>query len=186
MVLRRKYDPTNKKLVFATLRREILAARLKVTLDAQLNRETSPVVMALSMMNLPPIVRRPHRGNVGEGSETASLTRKERLFNVLRREIRAARLKVVLDEQLNRESSPTAVALSRMALPPLVGLDEGIENGNVRRAYDPTNKEQVFERLRREIRAAQLKVSLDEELGRETSPTVIALSRMQPPPTDGA
>jgi hypothetical protein len=54
---RRTYDPTNKDQVFATLRREILAARLKVTLDEQLNRETSPTVKALAGMKLPPIVR---------------------------------------------------------------------------------------------------------------------------------
>lgn len=33
MTDRRTYDPTRKEQVFATLRREILAARLKVTLD---------------------------------------------------------------------------------------------------------------------------------------------------------
>ena len=50
---RRTYDPTNKEQVFATLRREILAARLKVTLDEQLNRETSPTVKPLGKMKLP-------------------------------------------------------------------------------------------------------------------------------------
>ncbi|WP_354191377.1 hypothetical protein [Arthrobacter sp. UYCu712] len=52
-------DPARKEQVFATLRREILAARLKVVLDEQLNRETSPTVKALAQMKLPPIVR-PH------------------------------------------------------------------------------------------------------------------------------
>ncbi|WP_193342621.1 hypothetical protein [Pseudarthrobacter sp. AB1] len=47
----------HKDEVFATLRREILAARLKVTLDEQLNRETSPTVKSLAQMKLPPIVR---------------------------------------------------------------------------------------------------------------------------------
>lgn len=55
-------DPTRKEQVFATLRREILAARLKVTLDEQLNRETSPTVRALAQMKLPPIVKPEHRG----------------------------------------------------------------------------------------------------------------------------
>lgn len=50
-------DPTNKEQVFATLRREILAARLKVTLDEQLGRATSPTVTRLSKMKLPPIAR---------------------------------------------------------------------------------------------------------------------------------
>ncbi|QSZ47914.1 hypothetical protein AYX22_05505 [Arthrobacter sp. D5-1] len=43
--------------MFRKLRREILAARLKVTLDEQLNRKTSPTVKRLSEMKLPPIVR---------------------------------------------------------------------------------------------------------------------------------
>ncbi|MDD1477927.1 hypothetical protein [Arthrobacter sp. H16F315] len=59
---RRTYDPTNKEQVFATLRREILAARLKVTLDEQLGRETSRTVKALAQMKLPPIVRPNYRG----------------------------------------------------------------------------------------------------------------------------
>jgi hypothetical protein len=41
---RRAYDPTNSKEAFATLRREIVAARLKLTLDEQLGRPTSPKV----------------------------------------------------------------------------------------------------------------------------------------------
>ncbi|MDJ0356058.1 hypothetical protein [Paenarthrobacter sp. PH39-S1] len=50
-------NPTRKEQVFAMLRREILAARLKVTLDEQLDRETSPTVKALAQMKLQPIVR---------------------------------------------------------------------------------------------------------------------------------
>ncbi|MET3721150.1 hypothetical protein ABIB27_003016 [Arthrobacter sp. UYEF21] len=48
-------DPARKEQVFATLHREILAARLKVTLDEQLNRETSSMVQQLA--KLPSIVR---------------------------------------------------------------------------------------------------------------------------------
>lgn len=54
----RSYDPTNKEQVFATLRREILAARLKVTLDEQLGRLTSDTVKRLAGMKLPRIARR--------------------------------------------------------------------------------------------------------------------------------
>ncbi|KIA72657.1 hypothetical protein ANMWB30_24250 [Arthrobacter sp. MWB30] len=43
--------------MFKKLRREILAARLKVTLDEQLNRKTSPTVRRLSEMKLPPIIK---------------------------------------------------------------------------------------------------------------------------------
>ncbi|MDJ0356061.1 hypothetical protein [Paenarthrobacter sp. PH39-S1] len=57
MTYRRTYDPANRDQVFATLRREILAARLKVTLDEQLGRQTSPTVKRLAGMKLPPIGR---------------------------------------------------------------------------------------------------------------------------------
>lgn len=57
MARTRKYKPTRKEQVFDTLRREILAARLKVTLDEQLNRPTSVTVKRLAMMKLPPMVK---------------------------------------------------------------------------------------------------------------------------------
>lgn len=56
-------EPATKDRVFATLRREILAARLKVTLDGQLRRETSPTVIRLSNMAFPPMPRRVGRGD---------------------------------------------------------------------------------------------------------------------------
>lgn len=50
-------DPERRDQVLRTLRREILAARLKVTLDEQLNRETSPTVKRRARMKLPPVRR---------------------------------------------------------------------------------------------------------------------------------
>ncbi len=59
----KRSEPANKVEVFATLRREILAARLKVTLDGQLGRETSATVKRLAGMRLPPIARPHQRGH---------------------------------------------------------------------------------------------------------------------------
>lgn len=56
----RAYDPENRDQVFDTLRREILAARVKVTLDKELNRPTSDTVKRLAGMKLPPIVKMNH------------------------------------------------------------------------------------------------------------------------------
>lgn len=47
----------HKRQLSDRLRREILAARLKVTLDEQLNRETSDIVNALASMKLPRVAR---------------------------------------------------------------------------------------------------------------------------------
>lgn len=52
---------TGKDRVFATLRREILAARLMVTLDEELHRDTLPTVKRLAEMKLPPLVRQSSR-----------------------------------------------------------------------------------------------------------------------------
>lgn len=57
MTNRRKYKPASKDEVFSTLRREILAARLMVILDGQLNRDISTTVIRLAGMKLQPIVR---------------------------------------------------------------------------------------------------------------------------------
>jgi hypothetical protein len=57
MTYRRTYDPTNREQVASALRKEIRAARLKITLDRKLGRETSPQVKLLAGLTLPPLVR---------------------------------------------------------------------------------------------------------------------------------
>lgn len=67
----RTYDPKRKSEVFDTLRREILAARLKVTLDQQLKRTSSPTVQRLAQMKLPPIIV-PRYEPIRAGAEQAT------------------------------------------------------------------------------------------------------------------
>ncbi|MGP5608415.1 hypothetical protein [Arthrobacter rhombi] len=55
--------------VFDTIRREILAARLKVTLDQELERKTSPTVKRLSQMKLTPLVAPTARSYKASGHE---------------------------------------------------------------------------------------------------------------------
>lgn len=78
MTDRRTYDLTRKEQVFATLRREILAARLKVTLDEQLHRETSPTVKHLTGMKLPPIAKAYCRSRDTQADAVAPVTSHER------------------------------------------------------------------------------------------------------------
>ena len=66
----RRYSADSKDEIFDTLRREILAARLKVTLDEQLNRKTSSTVKQLAQMKLPPIVRLSEHGERAKVTET--------------------------------------------------------------------------------------------------------------------
>lgn len=76
MTYRRTYDPTNREEVASTLRKEIRAARLKITLDKKLGRETSPQVKLLAGLTLPPLVRTFHRSGDakadGDGSVAAT------------------------------------------------------------------------------------------------------------------
>lgn len=91
-----------KRQLFVELRRNILAARLKVTLDEQLGRDTSDTVKRLAAMKLPPMPRRP--------DEDAATT--------LRRLIPLAKLRVTLDQELGRVTPPNVKALSLMKRPP--------------------------------------------------------------------
>lgn len=57
MVSQRAYDPTDRDQVVAELRREILAARLKVTIDKKLKRKPSAASLRLAGTKLPPTGR---------------------------------------------------------------------------------------------------------------------------------
>ena len=59
------HDPDHGLWVLRTMRREIRAARLKVILDEELERDTSPMVQHLAQMSLPPIVDSRSRGSEG-------------------------------------------------------------------------------------------------------------------------
>jgi ribosome maturation protein Sdo1 len=60
MTERKKISAERRDEMFAKLRRNILIARLKVTLDKELNRPTTPAQKALAEMKLPPM-RSHHR-----------------------------------------------------------------------------------------------------------------------------
>lgn len=94
-------DSIGKKEVFIKLRREILAARLRATLDEQLGRVTPETVKRLAGMKLPALPREPD----------------EDAITTLRRLIPLARLRVTLDEQLGRDTPSNVRALSKMDRP---------------------------------------------------------------------
>ena len=69
MTYRRTYDRNDRDQVAAALRKEIRAARLKVTLDKKQGRETSPQVKLLAGLTLPPLVRQFHRARNAQADE---------------------------------------------------------------------------------------------------------------------
>ena len=120
MTVQRKYDPTRKDQVFNTLRRETLAARLKITLDEKLGEQTSETVKKLASMTLPPRIRGNRDDAELPGSRTYDRSRKDQVSGTLRLEILAARLKITVDAKLGEHTSETVKKLANMTLPPLV------------------------------------------------------------------
>lgn len=241
--------PTNRQYgkgyVFKVLRREILAAQLKVALDENLGRPTSDKVKRLAAMDLPRIGRRSYRNEDDSDRRTCDSPNEDAAAGTSRRDILVARLKVAVNELLGRETSSKTMRQSRMKLAPIIRLhhrarevaycrtdgptnkeqvfgscpararepgarshgqgtgpssphcyetagsdevsagrqikQEG-QTSTYRRNYDPTNRDEVASTLRKEIRAARLKVTLDKKLGRETSPHVKLLAGMTLPP----
>ncbi|WDF33723.1 hypothetical protein PTW37_01985 [Arthrobacter agilis] len=106
----------------------------------------------------------------------------EELLKTLRREIFAAEMKVILDKELGRETSPTVKRLAALKLPPRARLHEPLAKAAEPETIRRTRTDELLKTLRREIFAAEMKVILDKELGRQTSPTVRKLARMKRPP----
>ena len=81
----------------------------------------------------------------------------------IRRGIRAARLRVVCDQALGRETPEAVVRLANLRLPEL-----------------PTDgsREAKAMKIRQGIRAAQLRVALDKARGRETPEAVVRLAEL--------
>lgn len=104
------------------------------------------------------------------------------VLDTRRREIHAARLKIILDDKLGRVTSPEVKRLAEMESPSVRRpfnrnyLNLG-DQADERRSH----RDQVLDTLRREIYAARLKIILDEQLGRETSPEVRRLAGMKAP-----
>ncbi|PYI69826.1 hypothetical protein CVV68_01600 [Arthrobacter livingstonensis] len=96
MANKSKYTGWSKDQFMATLRREILAARLKVTLDEQLHRETSLTVKRLANMKLP----RMRTPGCRIGSDPADALVRRAL------DVRAGRPKTVPAAEVLRELGP--------------------------------------------------------------------------------
>ncbi|MGJ9426853.1 hypothetical protein ACHABX_13545 [Nesterenkonia halotolerans] len=72
-----KYAGLSKEQMFDILRREILAARLKITLDMRQGRTTPPEVQGLAAMELPPARwAMPKQGRSREGDHGCSCAAK--------------------------------------------------------------------------------------------------------------
>jgi hypothetical protein len=99
----------------------------------------------------------------------------------IRRGIRAAQLRITLDEVQGRQTPEAVVRLAKLTPPrlpsPFVKLRT--PDGKLRR--DPEARKELALHVRRNILAAQLRVALDKERGRVTPEAVTRLAQLKLP-----
>ncbi len=110
----------------------------------------------------------------------ARASRKQTILRI-RRGIRAAQLRITLDEVQGRQTPEAVVRLAQLTPPklpsPFVTLR--MPDGKLRR--DPEARRELALHVRRNILAAQLRVALDKERGRVTPEAVTRLAQMKLP-----
>jgi hypothetical protein len=114
------------------------------------------------------------------GDEEVRSTREESIRRI-RQAIRAAQLRVGLDDARGRPTPPAVVRLAQRTLPPLPSPLEIFTAPTGKLRTDPTSRRQIARVLRDGIRAAQLRVALDEHRGRPTPEAVKRLAQRKLP-----
>ncbi|KHL01583.1 hypothetical protein LK10_15130 [Sinomonas humi] len=100
----------------------------------------------------------------------------------IRSGIRMAQLRVALDDALGRPTPPAVVQLAQLPMPALPSPFDTLRTPDGKLLKDPASRREMALYLRRGIRAAQLRVALDEARGRPTPEAVKRLAQMKPPP----
>jgi len=113
--------------------------------------------------------------------DEARASREETILRI-RRGIRAAQLRVTLDQLRGRQTPEAVVRLAQRTPPKLPSPFDTLRTpeGKIRR--DPASRREMALYLRRGIRAAQLRVALDEQRGRPTPDAVKRLAQRELPP----
>lgn len=110
----------------------------------------------------------------------ANASRKETILRI-RRGIRAAQLRMSLDEVQGRQTPEAVVRLARLTPPKLPSPFVTLRTPDGKLRTDPTSRRLLAVHVRRNIRAAQLRVVLDKERGRVTPEAVTRLAEMELP-----
>jgi hypothetical protein len=114
------------------------------------------------------------------GDEEARSAREESIRRI-RQGIRAAQLRVVLDDARGRPTPPAVVRLAQRTLPPPPSFLRVFTASKGKLRTDPTSRRHIARILRGGIRAAQLRVALDEQRGRPTPEAVKRLAQRKLP-----
>ncbi|MGM7777413.1 hypothetical protein ACSVHC_15525 [Arthrobacter sp. KNU-44] len=92
-----------------------------------------------------------------------------------------AQLRVTLDELQGRQTPEAVVRLSQRTPPKLLSPFDTLRTPDGKLRRDPEARREMALYLRRGIRAAQLRVALDEQRDRPTPEAVTRLARMELP-----
>ena len=108
-------------------------------------------------------------------------TSRDQTIRRIRRGIRAAQLRVTLDQARGRLTPEAVVRLAQLTMPPLPSPLDALRTPEGRLQTDPASRREAARYLRRTIRAAQLRVALDEQRGRPTPEAVRRLAQTELP-----
>lgn len=114
------------------------------------------------------------------GDEEARSAREE-FIRRTRQGIRAAELRVVLDDARGRPKPPAVVRPAQRTLPPLPSPLGTLTAPTGKLRTDPTSRSQIARILRDGVRPAQLRVALDEQRGQPTPEAVKRLAQRKLP-----
>ena len=112
--------------------------------------------------------------------EEAQESREETILRI-RRGIRAAQLRVTLDQLRKRPTPEAVVRLAQRTPPKLPTPFDTLRTPDGKLRTDPASRREMASYLRRGIRAAQLRVVLDEQRGRPTPDAVKRLAQRELP-----
>jgi predicted RNA-binding protein len=114
-------------------------------------------------------------------SDNENQTCREQIIRRIRRVIRAAQLRVVLDQTRGRQTPEAVVRLAQLTMPPMPSPLDALRSPDGKFRTDPASRREVARYVRRTIRAAQLRVVLDEQQGRPTPEAVKRLAQRNLP-----
>jgi hypothetical protein len=114
-------------------------------------------------------------------SDDENRTSREQTIRRIRSGIRAAQLRVTLDEVRGRQTPEAVVRLAQLRMPPLPSPLDSLRSPDGTLRTDPASRREIARHVRRSIRAAQLRIVLDERQGRPTPEAVKRLAQTKLP-----
>ena len=112
--------------------------------------------------------------------EEARASREEAILRI-GRGIRAAQLRITLDEVQGRQTPEAVVRLAQLTPPKLPSPFATLRTPDGKLRTDPASRRVMALHVRRNILAAQLRVALEKERGRVTPEAVKRLAQLELP-----